>query len=205
MPGCGATSSHPQQLPWGSEGSRLRFLGLCGLSDAKAVGGWDGVASLCPRRMIFGGCQAGGMLPRAGEPKGPLKPAWHPHEGAQGCTSGGPRQQPQGHLVPGDAVGILAHDDVGHPGGCKAKRGRWVAWGSPIGVTSPPETLKISLPSPPAPSPIPLDYPKCHRALSLQGLRPLRPTNASKYDQGWSCDILSVPHWAPNGTEGRGE
>ncbi|KFU89862.1 hypothetical protein M959_11766, partial [Chaetura pelagica] len=39
-----------------------------------------------------------------------LKPAGHPHEGAQGSTSGCPCQQPQGHLVPGDPVGILAHD-----------------------------------------------------------------------------------------------
>lgn len=57
---------------------------------------------------------------RAGEQRGglwaSLKPARHPHEGAQGGASGGPRQQPQRHLVPGDAIGILAHDDVGHPG-----------------------------------------------------------------------------------------
>ncbi|KFQ92562.1 hypothetical protein Y956_06597, partial [Nipponia nippon] len=39
-----------------------------------------------------------------------LKPAGHPHEGAQGGAGGRPRQQPQGHLVPGDPVGILAHD-----------------------------------------------------------------------------------------------
>ncbi|KFP76915.1 hypothetical protein N310_13158, partial [Acanthisitta chloris] len=39
-----------------------------------------------------------------------LKPAWHPHEGAQGSAGGSPCQQPQGHLVPGDPVGILAHD-----------------------------------------------------------------------------------------------
>lgn len=104
-------------------------------------------------RVAHGGYQARGELNRAGEAKGAvlggwwhglggatscrrraggdlLKPARHPHEGAQGGTGGGPRQQPQGHLVPGDPVGILAHDDVGHPGSCKAKRGvSWVAVG----------------------------------------------------------------------------
>lgn len=172
MPGCGATSSHPQQLPWGSEGSRLRFLGLCGLSDAKAVGGWDGVASLCPRRMIFGGCQAGGMLPRAGEPKGPLKPAWHPHEGAQGCTSGGPRQQPQGHLVPGDAVGILAHDDVGHPGGCKAKRGRWGGLGVPHRGHVPPRNTEDLPSKPPRLIPYPSGLPQVPPCTEFAGSPP---------------------------------
>lgn len=52
-----------------------------------------------------------------------LKPAGHPHEGAQGGPGGGARQQAQRHLVPGDAVGILAHDDVGHPGSCGGNRG----------------------------------------------------------------------------------
>lgn len=62
----------------------------------------------------------GHILPA--ESMGLLKPAGHPHEGAQGSTSGSPGQQPQGHLVPRDPVGILAHDDVGHPGSCKAKQ-----------------------------------------------------------------------------------
>ncbi|KFP02374.1 hypothetical protein N300_04230, partial [Calypte anna] len=39
-----------------------------------------------------------------------LKPAGHPHEGAQGSSRGRPCQQPQGHLVPRDPVGILTHD-----------------------------------------------------------------------------------------------
>lgn len=73
---CQAAGPHPpnpQQFPWGSERSWLRFLGSWGLSDAKAVGGWDGVAPLCPKRMISAGCQARGALPRAGEPKDPTK------------------------------------------------------------------------------------------------------------------------------------
>ncbi|KGL77943.1 hypothetical protein N309_08726, partial [Tinamus guttatus] len=38
-----------------------------------------------------------------------LEPAGHPHEGAERGAGGCSCQEPQGHLVSGDAVGILAH------------------------------------------------------------------------------------------------
>lgn len=85
---------------------------MCGSLSPGCSGEAEGGLGQVPRQ---GWGAEEGLWPR-------LKPARHPHEGAQGSAGGGPRQQPQCHLVPGDAVGILAHDDVGHPGSCGGKR-----------------------------------------------------------------------------------
>lgn len=80
----------------------------------------------------------GGRILRE-ESAGLLKPARHPHEGAEGSAGGSPCQQPQGHLVPGDPVGILTHDDVGNPGSCKAKIGGELGGGGgDIVILAPP-------------------------------------------------------------------
>lgn len=81
----------------------------------------------------------------------PLKPARHPHEGAQGGAGGSPCQQPQRHLVPGDAVGILTHDDVGHPRSCKGKRALsdgGTAWATPRATpraSGPPTSVLVAV------------------------------------------------------------
>jgi len=165
----------------------------------------------------------GGLRPSLG---GPLKPARHPHEGAQGRAGGGPRQQPQGHLVPGDPVGILAHDDVGHPGSCKAKSG--VSWGgggrcrppgtplwilrgaTGLGWRGTPPVLAVAAASSPPPWTLPRREPSV-ASPNYETIAPgaegetvtPRPRPNPDLGEGWGGDGAAATHLRTGGRSGR--